>query len=60
MVTFNFLNFFAICLEFSISHQVGMERNGTIIIIFSLSRPFQTCFGLKGSHRGILYDRNEM
>ena len=27
MVFFNFLNFFAIVLEFSITHQVGTERN---------------------------------
>ena len=33
MVFFNFLNFLAICLEFSITHRVGTERNGTIIFI---------------------------
>ena len=53
MVYFNFLNFIAIFLEFSISRRIGAERNGTIIFIFSHSRPFQTYFGLKGSHNGI-------
>ena len=53
-----FLNFFAFVLEFSITRRVGMERNGTIIFIFSLSRPFQTYFGLKGSHNGIFYFLN--
>ena len=33
MVFFYFLNLLAICLEFSITHQVGTERNGTIIFI---------------------------
>ena len=47
MVFFKFLNFFAIFLEFSISRQVGTKRNGTIIIIFSLSRPFHTYFAWK-------------
>ena len=53
MVFFNFLNFFAILLEFSITRRVGTERNGPIIFIFSLSRPFPTYFGLKWSHNGI-------
>ena len=44
---FNFWNFFAIFLEFSISRRVGTKRHGTIIIIFSLSRPFQTYFAWK-------------
>ena len=44
---FNFWNFFAIFLEFSISRRVGTKRNGTIIIIFSHSRPFQTYFAWK-------------
>ena len=48
MVYFNFPNFIAIFLEFSVSRLVGTERNGTIIFIFSHSRPFQTYFGLKG------------
>ena len=33
--------------------RVGYERNETIIIIFSLSRPFQPYFDLKGSHIGL-------
>ena len=48
MVFFNFLNFFAIVLEFSITRQVG-----TINFIFSLSPHFQIYFGLKGCHNGI-------
>ena len=40
-------------LEFSITHRVGTERNGTIIFIFSLSQPFQAYFGLKWSHNNI-------
>ena len=94
MVFFNFLNFFAIFLKFSLTRRVGterndefnfltfsafsnlfwlerktywyflifwifllyfsnfllrvwLERNGTIIFIFSLSLPFPTCFGQK-------------
>ena len=31
----------------------GWERNGTKIFIFSISRTFPTCFGLKWSHNGI-------
>ena len=53
MVFFNFLNFFAIFLEFSIMRRVGTERNGMTIFIFSHSLPFQTYSGLKGSHNGI-------
>ena len=53
MVLLNFLNSFALFLEFSISRRVGTERNGTIIIIFPLSRPLRTYFGMKGSHNGI-------
>ena len=45
MAFFNFLNLFAILLEFSITRRV--ERNEPIIFIFSLSRPFPTYFGLK-------------
>ena len=101
MIYFNFLNFVAFVLEFSITRQVGtkrndnfyflylslfqpvfpwnattivffnfwifllffwnfllrikLERNGTIIFIFSLSRPFPTYFGLKWSHNGIFW-----
>ena len=47
MVFFNFWNFFAIFFEFSISRRVGTKRNGTIIIIFSLSWPFHTYFAWK-------------
>ena len=32
---------------------VGLERNGTIIFIFSLSRTFPAYFGLKCIHNGI-------
>ena len=45
MVFFNSLNFFAIIFNFLF--RVGLERNGTIIFIFSLSRPFPTYFGLE-------------
>ena len=47
------MNFLAICLEFSITYRVGMERNGTIIFIFSLSQPLPTYFGLKWGSNGI-------
>ena len=40
-VFFNFLNFLAICLEFSITHRVGTERNGTIIFISHFLLYFQ-------------------
>ena len=33
--------------------RVGMERNRTIIFVFSLSRPFPPYFGFKRSHNGI-------
>ena len=33
--------------------RAGWERNGTIIIIFSLSQPFPTDYGLKWSQNGI-------
>ena len=33
--------------------RVGLERNRTIIFIFSLCPPFPTYFGLKWSHNGI-------
>ena len=38
------LNFFSIFWEFSITRRVGTEWNETIIIIFSLSRPFLWIF----------------
>ena len=41
MVLFNFLNFFAIFLEFSIMRQVGTERNDN----FSFP-PFSSSFNL--------------
>ena len=47
------MNFFAIFLEFSITHWVGTKRNETIICIFSLSRPFPTNFCLKRRHNCI-------
>ena len=52
MVFFNYLNFLSICLEFSITHRVGTERNRTIIFI-SVSHLFPTYFGLKWIHNGI-------
>ena len=45
--------FLAICLEFSITHWVGTERNGTKIFIFYLSQPLPTYFGLKWGRNGI-------
>ena len=45
MVSFNFLNFFAIFLEFSVTHRVGTEQNDNFY--FFLSHPFPTYFGLK-------------
>ena len=53
VVFFNFLNFFAIFLEFSISRRVGTEQNVTTIFIFSLSLRFPTYFVLKRSHNGL-------
>ena len=35
--------------------RIGMERNRTIISIFSISRPFPTYFGLKWKHNGIVW-----
>ena len=52
MVFFNFLNFFAIFLEFSVTRWVGTEQNETKIFIFSLSLHFPTYFVLKRSHNG--------
>ena len=45
MVFFNYLNFFTIFLEFSITRRVGMERTDNFY--FSLLRHFTTYFGLK-------------
>ena len=48
IVFYIFLNFFTIFLEFSITSRVGTPRNDFLFfIIFSLSRPFPTYFGLK-------------
>ena len=47
VVFFNFLNFFAIFLEFSVTRRVGTDRNGMTVFIFSLSLCFPTNFGLK-------------
>ena len=52
IVFFNFLNIFAIFLNFVL--RMGLERNGTIIFIFSRSHSFPTYFGFKRSHNGIL------
>ena len=49
-----FLNFRIFLLFFlNFQFRVGLKRNGTIIFIFSLSRPFPTCFDLKESYNGI-------
>ena len=53
MVFFNFLNVFAIFLEFSLSRHVEMKQNETTIFIFSLSLRFTPNFGLKWSQNGI-------
>ena len=50
-----FFNFFANFLEFSITRQVRLGRNETIIFIFSLSHPLSTDFGLKWSHNDIFF-----
>ena len=50
----NFLKFFAIFLEFSITGRVGTHRNEFFyFFIFSLSRPLPTYFGLKRSYDGV-------
>ena len=49
----NFLNFFAIVLEFSISGQVGTHRDN-FSFIFSLSWPIPNYFHLKRSYDGFL------
>jgi len=53
MVFFKSSNFFAIFFEFLFL--VGLERNGTIIFIFSFSHLFQSYFGLKRIHNCIYY-----
>ena len=53
VVFFNFLNFFAIFLEFSISRRVGTEQNETTIFILSLSLRFPPYFVLKRTHNGV-------
>ena len=55
MVLFNFFNFFAIFLEFSVMRLVGTERNETIIFIFFLSHPPSTYGGVKWSHNSIFF-----
>ena len=51
MVFFNFFKFFPIFWNFQLRFR--LERNRTIIFIFSLSRPFPTYFCLKTSYNGI-------
>ena len=45
-VSFNFLNFFAIFLEFSITRRVEMEQNDNFYFLF-LSQPFCNVFWLE-------------
>ena len=45
------MNFFAVVLEFSISHRVGTERNNNFYFL-SISY-FPTSFGLKQIHNGV-------
>ena len=45
--------FLLFCWNFQL--RVGQEWNGTIIFIFTLSRPFPTYFGLKWSHNGFFF-----
>ena len=52
MVFPNFLNFFAIFLEFPTTGRVGMLRNDFFLIL-SLSGPFPSYFGLKRGHDGV-------
>ena len=49
MVFYKSLNFFAFFFLNFLFH-VGLERNGTITFIFSLSQTFPSYFDLKGSH----------
>ena len=51
MVFLNFLNIFAFFLEFSIVRRV--ERNETIIFIFSFFQPFQTILAWKEAITGL-------
>ena len=53
----SFWIFFPIYKEFSITDRVGTHRK-TIFLIFSLSRPFPTYFGLKRSYDGVFYFLN--
>ena len=53
MVFFNLLNFFAIFFYFLL--RFGLERNGTIIFIFSFSQPFPTYVGLKWCRNGFFF-----
>ena len=53
MVFSNFLNFFAIFLEFSITSQVGIHKNNFFFL--SLSQPFLTYFGLKRNYDGVFW-----
>ena len=39
MVFYNFLNFFAIFLEFSITSRVGIDRNDNFSLFLDLSQP---------------------
>ena len=52
VVFYNFLNFFSHFFEI-FYNAVELERNGMIIFIFPLSKPFPTYFGLKVGHNGI-------
>ena len=52
VVFFNFLNFFSHFFEI-FYNAVELERNGMIIFIFPLSKPFPTYFCLKVGHNGI-------
>ena len=53
MMFSDFLNFFAIFLEFLILGRVGMDRNENFF--FSHSRPVPSSFGLKWSHNDVLW-----
>ena len=41
---------------FNFLFRFGLERNGTIIFIFSLSRPFPTCFDSKESYIMVFFN----
>ena len=51
IVFFNFLNFSLFYWNFLL--RIVLERNGTIIFIFSLSLPFSTYCGCKRCHDGV-------